>query len=161
MATAAGAGIPEVIEFYSRSKNAAYLFLSNFFEAPIEVDGKRYVTVEHYFQAAKFFDTDPAYAETVRTSDKPRDAKRLGQSRAHAIHPSWEKVKEDFMRTALRAKFTQNSKLKSGLMGSGSAKLVEAAPGDNYWGAGAGGKGLNRLGCLLMELRSDLRSASE
>ncbi|ENT7543664.1 N-glycosidase YbiA, partial [Shigella flexneri] len=36
------------------------------------------------------------------------------------------------------------------------AKLVEHTENDAYWGDGGNGKGKNRLGYLLMELREQL-----
>jgi hypothetical protein len=42
-----------------------------------------------------------------------------------------------------------------------TAPLVEASPFDAYWGCGRSGKGKNRLGQLLMQVRAKLRSEGE
>ena len=61
------------------------------------------------------------------------------------------------MGEVLRAKFTQHPQLRSLLLSTGDAELVEHTANDNYWADGGDGSGKNRLGQLLMELRSELR----
>ena len=61
------------------------------------------------------------------------------------------------MKAALLAKFNQNPGLLSLLQGTGDRELVDITPGDYYWGAGTKGKGKNRLGALLMEVRKELK----
>ena len=61
------------------------------------------------------------------------------------------------MRDALRAKFTQHPSLRSLLLHTGDAELIEHTKNDRYWADGGDGTGKNRLGQLLMELRTELR----
>jgi ribA/ribD-fused uncharacterized protein len=84
-------------------------------------------------------------------------AARMGRSRQRPLRADWEAVKDEIMREALRAKFTQNPQLRSLLFGTESAVLVEHTTSDSYWGDNGDGSGKNRLGELLMELREDLR----
>ncbi|MCD6051638.1 MAG: hypothetical protein K0Q55_3047 [Verrucomicrobia bacterium] len=72
------------------------------------------------------------------------------------MRADWETAKENLMREALLAKFTQHPKLKEQLLATGDAQIVEHAANDGYWGDGADGQGKNRLGMLLMELRQQL-----
>ncbi len=60
------------------------------------------------------------------------------------------------MRQALEAKFTQHDDLRNLLLSTGTAKLVEHTPNDDYWGDGGNGLGKNMLGRLLMEVRDKL-----
>jgi N-glycosidase YbiA len=85
-------------------------------------------------------------------------AARMGRERSRPLRRDWEAVKERVMRDALRAKFTQNTDLRDALLATGDAKLVEHTDNDSYWGDGGDGSGHNRLGILLMELRTALRS---
>lgn len=64
------------------------------------------------------------------------------------------------MRFGIFAKFTQNLDLKEKLLSTEDAKLIEDSPKDPYWG-GSLENSRNRLGELLMELRENLRQASE
>jgi ribA/ribD-fused uncharacterized protein len=66
-------------------------------------------------------------------------------------------VKDNIMRESLRAKFDQHPALKSLLLGTGDAELVDHTTNDRYWADGGDGNGRNRLGQLLMELRAQLR----
>ncbi len=61
------------------------------------------------------------------------------------------------MKRALLAKFRQNLYLLDMLQKTGDRPLEDASPGDAYWGAGARGKGRNRLGALLEEVREELK----
>ena len=146
---------PNVIEFYS--KKPEFKELSNFYAAPFSLDGKTWPSVEHYFQAMKF-PTDPAYQETIRQIKTPQSAKSLGSSKEHPIRPDWDSVREEVMKKALEAKFTQNEALKQILLSTKGKELVEASPTDIYWGIGKARKGQNRLGKLLMELRDTLNA---
>uniref|UniRef100_A0A6B2L6D7 NADAR domain-containing protein n=1 Tax=Arcella intermedia TaxID=1963864 RepID=A0A6B2L6D7_9EUKA len=62
------------------------------------------------------------------------------------------------MYEALQAKFTQNLHLRNLLLSTGSDILCERSKKDSYWGDGGNGTGLNRLGELLMKVRSELKA---
>ena len=142
------------IRFFSRK--ADWAALSNFAPSPFEVDGLRWATVEHYFQAAKFL--APEWREHIRLSPSPQAAKTRGRSRAHAIHADWDIRRVDVMREALRHKFSL-PEMRALLLSTGKRTLIEDSPYDNFWGSGRLGKGQNMLGCLLMALRSELLAA--
>ena len=61
------------------------------------------------------------------------------------------------MKLALRAKFTQHQFLHDLLLSTGDRKLVEHTDKDSFWGDGGDGRGQNKLGHMLMELRQDLK----
>ena len=142
------------ILFYSHRDE--YGQFSNFFAAPISLRGKIWPTTEHFFQAMKF--EGSAYADTIRTASSPGKAASLGRSRAHPLRPDWESAKYDLMKEAVRAKFTQHSDLRLMLLGTGEAELVEHTEKDSCWADGGDGTGLNLLGKVLMEVRTELRS---
>jgi len=127
--------------------------LSNFYPAPIEL-GARWPTVEHFFQAQKF-PGDPVLQEKIRTAATPASAKRLGRTRSSHFRTDWEQVKESVMLQGLRAKFS-DATLRAVLKSTGTAELVEVAAWDSYWGTGRNGKGLNRMGAALAQIRSEI-----
>ncbi|HXI71455.1 MAG TPA: NADAR family protein [Verrucomicrobiae bacterium] len=141
------------ISFYRVSE--PYGEFSNFSPHPFELKAKIWPTVEHYFQAQKFAGTE--HEELVRLAKSPMVAARMGRSRERPLRPDWETAKEDIMREALLAKFTQHPALRSLILGTVDAELIEHTTNDRYWGDGGDGKGKNRLGQLLMELRAHLR----
>jgi N-glycosidase YbiA len=128
---------------------------SNFSPHPVELKGCLWPTSEHYFQAQKFAGTEQE--EAVRLAKSPMVAARMGRSRERPLRADWEAVREDIMREALHAKFTQHAELRSLLLSTGNAQLVEHTANDHYWADGGDGSGRNRLGQLLMELRTELR----
>lgn len=65
------------------------------------------------------------------------------------------------MRKALVAKFTQHPELKTLLLSTGTAKLIEHTANDDYWGDGGDGTGQNMLGRLLMEMRERFAKEAE
>jgi len=144
------------IRFYRL--NEPYGELSNFSPHPINLKGRVWPTAEHYFQAQKFAATE--YEEVIRKAKSPMIAARMGRSREHPLRGDWEAVKEQIMKEALQAKFTQHSGLRSLILHTSDAELVEQTQNDNYWADGGDGSGKNRLGKLLMELRAQLREAS-
>lgn len=141
------------IEFSSKSPD--YTFLSNFYPAPFTLEGVTWPTVEHWFQAAKF-PGDREFQERIREALTPVVAKRLGRTRRPTFRKDWEEVKEAVMRKGLQAKFAQNSTLSKALLATGVRPLIERASWDSYWGSGPQGRGKNRMGFLLMEVRSAL-----
>lgn len=58
------------------------------------------------------------------------------------------------MYEGLKLKFTQNADLKKQLLETGDRELIEHTRKDKYWGDGGNGTGKNRLGILLMKLRT-------
>lgn len=144
------------INFYSTKD--AYGEFSNFAAFPIEVGGKCWPTSEHYFQAQKF--RDLSIGEIIRNTVSPMKAAQMARQQA-GLRSDWESVKDDVMRAALHAKFTQHQTLRSLLLGTKDAQLVEHTANDSYWGDGGNGSGKNMLGKLLMELRAQLHAATQ
>ena len=145
----------EPIYFYT--KTMPYWGLSNFSPPGVETDGTYWPTVEHYFQAQKF--ADPILQERVRRLPTAKEARALGQSRALPLRFNWDEIRDDVMLDGLRFKFRVPI-ARELLLSTGDRQLVEASPFDHYWAAGKDGTGLNRLGQLLMQVRSELRSTT-
>ena len=142
------------IKFY-RVEDAFGEF-SNFAAFPIKLDAKMWPTSEHFFQAQKFKDT--GYQDKIRRTKSPMIAARLGRDRKKKLRRDWESVKDNVMRKAVHAKFTQYEDLKGLLLSTRDAKIVEHTVNDSYWGDGGDGSGSNMLGQILMEVRKSLAS---
>lgn len=129
-----------------------YRFLSNFYPSEVELDGLKYATVEHAYQASK---TDnPTEREIVRSARTAGQAKKLGRSVTLVI--GWDATKVATMRELLRQKFS-NKVLRVELLETGSAHLIEGNYwGDTFWGVSKG-RGENWLGRLLMDIRAEIQ----
>jgi ribA/ribD-fused uncharacterized protein len=134
--------------------NEPYGEFSNFAPFPVKLNGQTWPTTEHFFQAQKFAGSE--HEHVIRKANSPMTAAHLGRSRKLPLRRDWESAKDNVMREALRAKFTQHANLRILLLGTGDALLVEHTKKDGYWGDGGNGTGKNRLGQLLMELRAEL-----
>ncbi|KAG6409451.1 hypothetical protein SASPL_127490 [Salvia splendens] len=146
-----------------------YGAFSNFSLHPIRLhdeSGEYYhwPSVEHYYQANKFMGSEDPAAKTclkeIKSARSPEKAARLGRrtqrQRPDLVRADWDSVKIDVMYRALKCKFTTYRYLSSMLLSSAGSVLVEASPHDLFWGGGRDGEGLNYLGRLLMQLRSEL-----
>ncbi len=141
-----------VIKFYSVTEE--YGEFSNFAAYPIKLNGKKWPTSEHYFQAMKFESTKDQ--KDILNAKTPMEAARKGRDRKRKLRRSWESMKDNVMREAVHAKFSQHNDLKELLLSTGGAKLIEHTDNDNYWGDGGDGKGKNMLGRILMSIRDKL-----
>lgn len=127
-------------------------FLSNFSDHPVTIDGETYPTSEHAFQALKT--DDPAERAIVRAKDTPGKAKRAGKK--VTLRPDWERARLGVMERVVRAKFEQHPEIAQKLQDTGETELIEGNSwNDTFWGV-CRGKGKNKLGLLLMLIRSEL-----
>lgn len=143
----------EPIKFYATGDQ--YGEFSNFAAYPIQLNGKTWPTSEHYFQAMKFVGEPDE--EEIRSIASPMIAARMGRDRKRPLRRDWESVKDDLMRAAVLAKFTQHSVLRELLLSTGDAAIIEHTTNDKYWGDGGDGRGQNMLGRILVEVREKLQ----
>lgn len=136
--------------------NDEYGCFSNFSKHGFELDGKYWMTSEHYFQAKKFIGNE--YEEEVRMSSTPMEAANMGRDRSKPLRKDWEEVKDDIMRKAVLEKFKANNDAKKILLLTGDEEIIEKTTKDYYWGCGENGTGKNMLGKILMETRDILRN---
>jgi ribA/ribD-fused uncharacterized protein len=142
-----------------RSFRGNYFFLSNFYDVlrydgrHIELEGLRFPSSEHAYQAMKTLDPDRRVA--FQHYIEAKTAKQMGQRLK--LREDWEDVKIDMMRTILAQKFAAGTELARKLLETGEAHLEEGnRHGDVFWGT-VDGVGENWLGRLLMERRATLR----
>lgn len=133
-----------------------YEFLSNFFAHPITLDGETYPTAEHAFQALKTL--QPAERLKVRETPTPYAVKRVGKR--VTLREDWDSLRFDIMERVVRAKFADPA-LAARLCETGDRELIEGNTWrDTTWGCvrapDGGWKGQNRLGKILMQVRSEL-----
>jgi ribA/ribD-fused uncharacterized protein len=143
--------------------------LSQWFEAPFDVDGRHYRTAEHFMMAekARLFGDEDIRAQ-VLAARAPAEAKKLGRRVKGFTEQAWLEARFDIVVRGSTAKFGQNEALRAFLVCTGDRVLVEASPVDSIWGIGlacgadAAGdprrwRGLNLLGFALMQARDALQ----
>ncbi len=143
---------------------------SNSYEASMQIDGITFPTVEHYVQWSKAKQFGDADAEKkIMKTPSAKSVKTYGDKVKDFKEDEWNEKRDAIMRTALRAKFTQHPDLRAKLLETKNAPLGEANAREKYWSIGTGADtakakipskwpGENKLGKMLMELRTELSS---
>jgi ribA/ribD-fused uncharacterized protein len=142
---------------------------SNMHEAPVQIDGVTFPTVEHYFQwsKAKMFGDADIQAKIMKTAS-PKSVKAYGKKVKNFDAEAWDEKKDSIMRTAVKAKLMQHPDILKKLRETGTRPIAEADPRGKYWGIGTSADtskakdpsrwpGQNKMGKILMELRDELK----
>lgn len=148
----------EAPAIWFNSATTSYLWMSNFFACPLNYQGHKYLTAEAAYQLAKCAQpTEEQYKEFGTM--KGAAAKTAG--RKVTMRGDWDKIKDQVMYDVLFAKFS-DAGLKAKLLATGDTQLIHLVTwNDLYWGRGKDGKGLNRMGEILMQVRKDLHDGKE
>ncbi len=147
-------------------------FLSNWYISPFELDGIKFTSMEQYIMYSKcmeFGDTDSAKA--VLATDKPDEQQKIARKASGYNDKIWAGRRQLVALRGLMAKFSQNEGLKTKLLETGDAYLVECAYHDVIWACGirlnenerfdaSNWRGTNILGFALMEVRDILKKQS-
>jgi len=142
--------------------------LSQWWMQSFEVDGIRYSCAEQYMMAEKarlFQDGD--MLEQIMLAKSPKEMKAYGRAVRSFDKSVWDTHCYRIVKTASKAKFSQNPELLQFLLATYNRILVEASPRDRIWGIGMGKsnpdaenpmkwRGHNLLGFALTETRDEL-----
>jgi hypothetical protein len=130
-----------------------YDFLSNFYLAPIRYMDIVYKTTEHAYQAMKTL--NPEHKNEIKLASTAGAAKKLGNK--VNLRKDWEEMKDKIMFQVCLCKFLQHKDLAEKLLATGDAELEEGNHWDDrYWGT-VNGEGENKLGKILMKVRSIIK----
>jgi ribA/ribD-fused uncharacterized protein len=133
-----------------------YSWLSNFAKVSVEFDGVVYPSVENAYQAAKLVDKE---ARVQFQTFSSKEAKQFYKK--NKITAVWtDETKLQVMESFLRQKYAKEP-FKTLLKETGTVEIVEGNYWhDNFYGSCScnkcGNKGDNKLGKLLMKIRSEL-----
>jgi len=144
--------------------------LSQWQYSEFNVDGDRYYYAEQYMMAekARLF-KDKEILKLIMESKDPKEMKALGQKVRNFDQELWNKTRYSIVLNGNYFKFAQNKEMRNFLLATGDKMLVEASPMDTIWGIGLSvnnekaynpnlWRGQNLLGCVLMEVRDDLKN---
>lgn len=124
-------------------------FLSNFYICNVKVYGIIYKSAEHAYQAMKA--TNEEDRRYIQEASTPGKAKRRGNE--IKARSNWKGIRVGIMEYIVTCKFEQNQYLMDKLISTGNEVLEEGNKWkDDFWGIYKG-KGENRLGKILMEVR--------
>ena len=99
--------------------------LSNSYEKEFTLDDKKWLTIDHFMYANKYQDY---YNELSLNSDSDvsKDVSAIKAKVSDSeIDKNYDKKKDDLLKKAIRAKFSQNEELQNMLLETKNAKLIE------------------------------------
>jgi ribA/ribD-fused uncharacterized protein len=145
-------------------------FLSNFFRRdqflPTPVGLLVFPANENFYVWCKTH--NPLHKIEIMKEPNPGIVKKMGSKKGFIrpdgslfkidLRPDWDEIKDQAMMAGLELKFGQNEDLRQALIATAPHVLQEGNWwGDEYWGVSLKtGKGLNKLGLMLMDLRGRL-----
>jgi predicted NAD-dependent protein-ADP-ribosyltransferase YbiA (DUF1768 family) len=161
-----------VVGFYKDGQEFDWMANTKRLPSPgfVEIDGKRWPTTEHYFQAMKF-PGNVQYQAAIRNYNGsfrnfPDFARDTASNLKLGNPVGWESTpstalngrSHEVMRKAVRAKMDQYPQYAAQLDGlPADAIIVEATKNDKKWGDGNDGSGRNHLGIIYKELQLERR----
>jgi ribA/ribD-fused uncharacterized protein len=134
-----------------------FYVLSNFSSFVLQWRGIRFDTSEAAYHWEKF----PGHTwlqDGIRYAPSAHAAYQLAQRYKYLRRADWDEVKAPIMREILFAKALQHEYVRKKLLETGDRQLIEDSYRDAWWGWGPEKNGLNMLGKLWMEVRSQLRT---
>jgi hypothetical protein len=143
-----------------------FMGFSNDAKQTVEIAGTTYPTVTHYVGSMEALESkNDTINEKIMKAASAKAAKAYLKKLSK--NETWESKKDEVMRNAIRAKFTQHPDLRTKLLDTGKRPIGFADARDIYWGIGTSmdtdkaklaskWRGLNKLGKMLEELRSRL-----
>lgn len=138
-----------------------YIYFSPYTAHTIEMDGVVYPTVEHAYQCSRY--TDQKIIDEIKKAHSPVKAWETSSKYKHLQIPEFkdEKHKLNVMKNLTQLKAEQHEDVRTALIDSGDLKIVKHIltypPGDGFWDDGEDGTGLNHMGRMWMEIRSELK----
>jgi len=128
-----------------------FVALTNEAAYAIRLEGITWPTVAHYLISHKH-GVPVDEVRLLATAAELQDFLRQPQA---WTHPKWDVFLDEYLLTALRAKFSQHLDLESMLARTGYATLIYVNPEDQYLGVTENGTGKNMLGRYLMRVRRE------
>ena len=153
-----GLDTPDRVCFYEQD----FYVLSNFSAFNLRWKGHVFPTLEHAYHWEKFPEVNQGQhlKRFIANAPSAHEAFKLAQEAKECQRRDWNEIKVDVMRDLLRAKASQHEYVRRKLLATGNRELVENSWRDDFWGWGPNRDGKNMLGRLWMEVRAEIRNAS-
>ena len=141
------------IYFYKEFGDLGYL--ASYSNHGFYKDGKYWPTIEHFYQAHKFLDSN--LRDIIQYAATPKEASKIGRDKNNPLRRHWEYLKLDIMFEAVYRKFITHSDIRNLLLLTNNAEIIEETTKENYWGCGPLYDGNNMFGKILMSVRDLMR----
>ena len=131
--------------------------LNNWSAHQVQLWGNTFPTTEHGFHYRKFDEIKPELAAQILAAPSPFIALELAKQYKNRRRADWDTIKIDIMTELVRAKANQHEDVRDCLLATGTKRIVENSPWDDFWGIGQEGTGDNHMGKILMLVRNELQ----
>ncbi len=143
----------ESVDFYKEFGELGYL--ANYSNHGFYDQGVFYKTVEHYYQAHKFDNSD--IQKKIINSETPKEASNIGRDRNHIRISNIDEIKNSIMFHGLYLKFSEHINIRNKLLYTGHKNIREMTVKEYYWGVGDTLDGQNNIGKILCNVREVIR----
>lgn len=133
-----------------------HYYLSNFSAFKVDFCGRRFATAEQAYHFQRFSDVKDQ--DAIIGAASAHEAFRYAQDNKHRQIGGWDDIKFSVMRDILMVKAMGHEYVRRKLLQTGDRELIENSWRDPVWGWGPNRDGLNMLGKLWMEVRTEIRS---
>ncbi len=145
--------VSDVNTIYISRYDVNHVF-SSYSDHGFELEERYWPTVEHYYQAMKFIDSE--YQEKIRNAESAEMANKIGHERKAKRLKDWKKNRMLMMTRAIYTKCKTYSHIAEELLGTGNAMIMENSQYDYFWGCGRDRLGQNNYGKILINIRKKL-----
>ena len=119
-----------------------------------ELEDSVWLSAEHYYQASKY---RGSLRDKIRACENPEQAIKLGRGIFRKKRSDWNKIRDVIMTRAMYCKCKTHTEVEQALLATENRPLANNTFGDYYWGVGRDGRGENRFGKILQNVRQKLR----
>ena len=132
-----------------------FYVLSNFSSFKLYWRGLDFDTSEAAYHWEKF-PGQPVIQLAIKGARSAHEAFKIAEKHRESRRSDWDSVKVFIMLDILRSKAGQHEYVRRKLLETGNRRLVENSWRDDFWGWGSNRDGENMLGCLWMQVRSEI-----
>lgn len=124
-------------------------------ERPFDLDGHRWLTAEHYYQAMKY-PGKPRF-DDIRNAATADEARKHGRGWLKRTRQDWPALRTRVMTRAIYTQAHTHPEFAHALLATGDQLIRENSMYDYFWGTGRDQRGDNAYGTVLMNVREKLR----
>ena len=124
-------------------------------ERPFQLDDRRWLTAEHYYQAMKY----PGHRrfDEIQAATTAEAARKIGRGWLKRPREDWPRIRTVVMTRAIYTQARTHSDFTEALLATEGRLIQDSSLYDYFWGTGRDQRGNNAYGKVLMDVRKKLQ----